>query len=70
MIKMVGSDKLIRCLLMIYTYMVLAPCNKVIKRNCALGMQNFKKWIAKLPGFAIINAWQHFGNRKSASHNK
>ena len=30
----------------------------------------FQKWVAKLPGFAIINAWQHFGNRKSASHNK
>ena len=30
----------------------------------------FQKWGAKLPGFAIINAWQHFGNRKSASHNK
>ena len=30
----------------------------------------FQKLVAKLRGFAIINAWQHFGNRKSASHNK
>jgi len=30
----------------------------------------FQKEVAKLPGFAIINTWQHFGNRKSASHNK
>ena len=30
----------------------------------------FQKWVAKVIGFAIINAWQHFGNRKSASHNK
>ena len=29
----------------------------------------FQKWVAKLTGFAIINAWQHFGNRKLASHN-
>ena len=27
------------------------------------------QWYASLI-FAIINAWQHFGNRKSASHNK
>ena len=50
--------------------MVLAPCNKMVKENCALGVQNFKKWIANLQGFVIINAWQHFGNRKSASHYK
>ena len=31
---------------------------------------NLEKWLANLWGFAIINAWQHFGNRKSASHNK
>jgi len=30
----------------------------------------FEKLVANLTGFAIINAWQHFGNRKSASHNK
>ena len=33
-------------------------------------LRNISKWVAKLPRFAIINAWQHFGNRKSASHNK
>jgi hypothetical protein len=50
--------------------MVLAPCNKVIKEKLRFGVQNFKKWIANLRGFAIINAWQHFGNRKSVSQNK
>ena len=27
----------------------------------------FQKWVDKASGFAIINAWQHFGNRKSGS---
>jgi hypothetical protein len=30
----------------------------------------FEKWLAKLWGFAIINLWQQFSNRKSASNNK
>jgi len=31
---------------------------------------NFLKCVVNLWVFAIINAWQHFVNRKSASHNK
>jgi hypothetical protein len=66
--------------------MVLAPCNmggegrswycdcKYFRISKYVGdvlyIQNIQKWVVKLPGFAIINAWQHFGNRKSASHNK
>ena len=30
----------------------------------------FQKCVVNLWVFAIINAWQHFVNRKSASHNK
>ena len=33
-------------------------------------LRTFQKWVAKLQGFAIINAWQHLGKRKSASHKK
>lgn len=39
----------------------------ILKRFCCI---IFEKWVAKLPGFAIINAWQYFGSRKSASYNK
>ena len=37
-----------------------------LKRFCLI---IFEKWVAKLLGFAIINAWQHFGNRKSVNQN-
>ncbi len=50
--------------------MVLAPCNKGGQGEIEFFRITFHKLIAKLPEFAIINAWQHFGSKKSASHNK
>ena len=30
----------------------------------------FQKWVAKLSRFAIINAWQHFGNISGTNFNR
>ena len=50
--------------------MALAPCNKSGQGKADILLHIFEKKIVNFMRFAIIKAWKHFGNRKSASQNK